>query len=745
MIERIEIAGCASYGDAVERLTGLKSINFIYGPNGAGKTTISRLIADPSSFSGCAIHWEHGTKLETLVYSSDFVQANFNQASDLKGIFTIGQKDIETQGKIEHAKKELDELARKVEGLTRTLEGDDGKGGKIAELRDIESQFQEGCWRIKVKHDDKLQGALTGYRSDKQKFKKKLMEERAKAHPTPILSQPELEARAASVFGPEPSVAASLPTLIDEAFLAWEGNQVLKRRVLGKADVDIAAMIQKLGNSDWVKQGVPFFETSEGVCPFCQQKAPADLERSLEEYFDETFLRESQEVASLQAGYRLEGERLQQAMHAALSSASRFLDSEKLAAEKAIFDSRFQLNLQRIETKAKEPSQIIALEPLGAVLGTAQQLLADANSKIRSHNTMVSNLASERIKLTNQVWAFLAHAEIAATSSRYTEDKESPEKAIASLRTQIATAQREMGEKEADIGTLEKSVTSVRPTVNEINRLLQGFGFKGFSIEATDSNRYRLRRADGSDAKETLSEGERGFITFLYFFHLLKGSNSESGITKDRVVVFDDPVSSLDSDVLFIVGSLIKQTIRGVRDRVGLIKQVFVLTHNVYFHKEVTFDPDRSGGVAFKEETYWTIRKLNGISTVRNHQTNPIKTSYDLLWSELREPNLGNQSIQNTMRRILEHYFRILGGVAFDDIVEKFDGEDRLICRSLFSWVHEGSHSVPDDIFHTLDEATMERFLAVFQKVFVRMGHPNHYNMMMGLPYVIESAAPAGA
>ncbi|MFH0083694.1 AAA family ATPase, partial [Pseudomonas aeruginosa] len=69
----------------------------------------------------------------------------------------------------------------------------------------------------------------------------------------------------------------------------------------------------------------------------------------------------------------------------------------------------------------------------------------------------------------------------------------------------------------------------------------------------------------GMDAKETLSEGERTFVTFLYFYHLLKGSDSESGVTTDRIVVFDDPVSSLDSDILFIVSSLIKALFDEVR------------------------------------------------------------------------------------------------------------------------------------------------------------------------------------
>ena len=95
MIERIEIAGCASYGDTVEIMDGLSTFNYIYGPNASGKTTISRLIANHSPFSACAVHWHAGTKLETLVYSRDFVEANFNQPAGLKGIFTLGEKDVD--------------------------------------------------------------------------------------------------------------------------------------------------------------------------------------------------------------------------------------------------------------------------------------------------------------------------------------------------------------------------------------------------------------------------------------------------------------------------------------------------------------------------------------------------------------------------------------------------------------------------------------------------------------------------
>lgn len=211
----------------------------------------------------------------------------------------------------------------------------------------------------------------------------------------------------------------------------------------------------------------------------------------------------------------------------------------------------------------------------------------------------------------------------------------------------------------------------------------------------------------------------------------MKGSDSESGITKDRVVVFDDPVSSLDSDILFIVGSLIKGLFDEVRTGAGHIKQVFVFTHNVYFHKEVTFNPKRHEE-AMNEETFWIVRKPAHVTKIEKCPSNPIKTSYELLWSEVRSPDRSNLAIQNTLRRILENYFKILGGVDPDEITGMFEGKEKLICKSLFSWVNDGSHYAHDDIYVSIDNSTVENYLNVFRAIFDKAGHFAHYEMMMG-------------
>jgi wobble nucleotide-excising tRNase len=238
-------------------------------------------------------------------------------------------------------------------------------------------------------------------------------------------------------------------------------------------------------------------------------------------------------------------------------------------------------------------------------------------------------------------------------------------------------------------------------------------------------------RPDGSDAKTTVSEGERTFITFLYFYHLLNGSEAESGVTTDRIVVFDDPVSSLDSDILFIVGSLIKQLLDEVRSGAGHVKQVFVMTHNVYFHKEVTFNLKRNNG-SLNEETFWIIRKPGLASRIVKHPSNPITTSYDLLWSEVRRSDHSHLTIQNTLRRILENYFKFFGGVDPKELCSKFSGKEQLICNTLLSWINDGSHYAQDDLYMSIDETAVNSYLKVFKSIFDKSGHMAHYKMMMG-------------
>jgi wobble nucleotide-excising tRNase len=737
MIEAITIANVATY--ASEILSGLSQFNFLFGSNGTGKTTISRVIADENKFPTCHVTWKAGTKLQPLVYNHDFVDRNFHQLSELKGVFTLGEKQKDTLAKIADAKTELNELTAKIENLTQGLHGVDGNGGKKGDLAALEARLKEKCWAQKQKYDAKLQGGFEGCRGSSEKFKSKVLQELT-VNKAALLTLPELEKKAESVFGPTPTVEASVPTVDAAKLLEHEANSILKKRVIGKEDVNIAAMIKKIGNSDWVREGRRFYDVNEGICPFCQQSTSEAFAQSLNEYFDETFVADSKAIDDLATNYASESSRIQLQLSSIIASASKFLDVEKIKTEKELLDAKITLNNQLIAGKKKEASRVVELESLSDVFATIKTLIDTANTQVAAHNKMIANLATERTALTAQVWKFVLE-ELKGDLAEFKTTKDSLDKAISAMQTNITTATADRATKEAEIRDLEKQTTSIQPTIDAINSLLSSFGFQGFKLaKAASGNSYKLVRSDGSDAKATLSEGEKTFVTFLYFYHLLKGSNSDSGMTTDRIVVFDDPVSSLDSDVLFIVGSLIKGLFDEVRAGAGHVKQIFVLTHNVYFHKEVTFNPDRRK-FAMSEETFWVVRKSDLVSKVEKHNTNPIKTSYELLWSEVRRADRSNLTIQNTLRRILENYFKILGGVNPDKICGLFEDKERFICKSLFSWVNDGSHFANDDLYVSTDGLMVDSYLKVFRAIFDKSDHSAHYKMMMGDDFVETPAA----
>ena len=747
MIEAISIANVATYGNTPATLNSLAQLNFIYGANGTGKTTISRIIAEEDSFSSCHVGWKSGTKLQTIVYNQDFIERNFNQSTEeLKGVFTLGEANVDTVKKLAISKVELNELTKKIESLTSQLQGTDGLGGKKAELAAIDVALKEKCWTAYTKHKDNLSSAFDGYRNDKSKFYNKVLQEKSSNKAT-LTTMLDLEQRAKTIFGSTPITESVVASIDPTTTLSHESNPILNKRVIGKDDVDIAGMIKKLGNSDWVRTGRSFYEINEKKCPFCQQVTNDAFATSLNEYFDETFIIDSQAIDDLVTNYKTDTERLQQQIADILSSASKFLDFEALKLEKELLDSKLALNSQKLIEKKKEPSQIIELESVSNVALAIKNLIDAANLKVAEHNKTVSNLTQERAKLTTQVWQYLLAVELKSELDAHTASSDGFTKAIASLTAQIVTTNAEKLTKESEIRTLEKQTTSTQPTIDSINILLSSFGFQGFKLAAaTTPNSYKLIRANGTDAKATLSEGEKTFVTFLYFYHLLKGSNLDSGVLTNRVVVFDDPISSLDSDILFIVGSLIKGVFDEIRSKASVshIKQVFVLTHNIYFFKEITFNPDRKSNKAMKEESFWIVHKRENETSLVNHSHNPIKTSYELLWAEVKDPNRSNLTIQNTLRRILENYFKILGGVNPDKICAMFDGKEKMICKSLFSWVNDGSHFAHDDLYVS-DGLAIDVYLNVFKAIFDKSEHTAHYTMMMGDTQIAVSENAATA
>jgi len=734
MITSINIKNIATF-DPVNgvQIDGLKKVNFIYGANGCGKTTLSNFLQNPvdGKFTHCTANWKNEVPLKVLVYNKEFREQNFGKGK-LNGVFTLGQATTTEIKVIEDKTEELKVI--KSDGVKKreTLNAQKQK------KEDLEKEFTESSWKkIYKKYDKEFKEAFVGSMKSGELFKNRLLQEFANNTAT-LKTLEELREKATTIFGEVPQNITPINTINYDRILDIELEPVWKKIIVGKADVDIAKLIQKLNINDWVNQGRSYIQEDDDTCPFCQQPTITEnFKNQLENWFDETYLNDIKAVKELKQEYNSLTQNLINELNSIETNQKNFKDTklnvDKFSAYLKTLISQNTTNSEFLNNKIKEPSRSIELVSLKEQLDFIADLITNANAEIKKHNDIVANFNTEKTNLIQSIWKYIIE-EFRIDIAKFNSDKTGLETGITALQTQLTAKLTEFSTLNAEIQNLSKNVTSIQPTIDEINRLLKSYGFLNFEIVPTpEKGFYQIQREDGEIAEATLSEGEITFITFLYFLQRAKGGETEESVNEERILVIDDPISSLDSNVLFVVSTLIKEIIKNVKSDVGNIKQIILLTHNVYFHKEVSYEGLNRKG---EKSQFWILRKNNKISTIHFYGVNnPIQSSYELLWREIKEwENNSGITIQNTLRRILENYFSILGSKRDDVLINKFTSqEEREICRSLLSWANEGSHTLPDDLFIEAPDGTITKYLEVFKNIFNHTENIGHYNMMMGI------------
>lgn len=746
MIESIEIMDTATFQGGPHLLRNLKPINFIFGANGTGKTTISRLIAAGQG-PKCSLNWTASLPLDRFVYNRDFVEANFSQRDELEGIFTLGEEEINLAAQVEEQRARCDKLRDKIIELSKHRDGDPNNPefvGKKQELEYLSERLKEDCWLVKTTHDTNFHEVLNGYHR-KEKFKARALKEFDENECSKVDST-SVKQRVDVLYGPELDTITELPLPSFARLIDFESSPILEKKVVGKNDVDVATIINEVGSSDWVKQGLDYLDRTTGKCPFCQQEVSAKLKEKLEAYFDKTYIDDMEAISSLKDNYVREVEVVDSQLTEIEQSEGRHLDVEDFQRVCSPLKLLLKGNIDKIQKKQDEPSRSIHFDKINQETDQILKVINAANSLIRADNDLISRREAERSKIEEEVWRLLLDAGLTKLIKDYNEKKSSIEKGIAAITKQISEKHLELEEAQKTLNDLEKRMTSVEPSVNDMNRLLSAFGFRGFYLAMTeDKLSYRLVRRNGELAKNTLSEGEKTFVMFLYFFHLLKGNTDGTSISSSRIVVFDDPVSSLDSDILHIVSSLLRGLFEEVCAGIGIIKQVFVLTHNIAFHKEVTYYRKQHKGISPYQITFWKIFKRDEQSQILFYRTNPVKSSYELLWAEIANRKYNCTTIQNTLRRILEQASKLLGAFDSKKLETKFKGAELTACHTLMAWVNDGSHFCYDDLCVTVDESTISIYLNVFQMIFEECGWGVHYRMMMAMEEELSGKSADGA
>ena len=720
MIKTIKLKNCATYLSEGTSIENCQKINFFYGPNGSGKSTISNFLQDPTDllYRECIIEWENDTAVDIMVYNRRFRERNFKE--NIAGVFTLGQATIEDIRALEEMKEQR---AKKNEDYTtrgNTLQK------KLQEEIAYKATFRDTVWeRILKPNEADFQEAFSGFRNNKERFRDEVLRRYQISHSS-TETRDALLVRAKTLFARKPEKCPIIPFVLDnivEQIAEIETAAIWSKVIVGNRDLPIGRLIEVLDNADWVSQ---------------KQTITDELKNQLDAFFSGEYEQDVSLIKQFIGQYSSYTDELLSRIKTLRTSLGSYpaagIEASKIDSIIELLNGYFSKNKAEMLIKEKEPGRIISLTETAATTSSMKQLVINGNAAVTKHNEMVDNYTSEKDTLVADIWVFLMD-ENEALIAGYLNDIETFTKAKKGIQKGIDVCKQQLDDLDGKIVEAGKNITSVQPTVDEINRSLKSYGFTNFKIVPSPAqpNAYQIQRMDGTLATNTLSEGEETFISFLYFLQFAKGSIDVAKVSNRKVLVLDDPICSLDSTVLYIVSSLVKGLIKDVREGNSDVEQIFILTHNVFFHKETAFI-DRRTEVC-NDIHFWIISKDNNISTIKAYErNNPIKTSYELLWEELKSnTNASLITTQNIMRRILENYFSILGKTKDDTIVDSFSTiEEKMICRSLLSWINDGSHTIPDDLYIDSYTDSIDRYKQIFKEVFFKMGHEAHYKMMMG-------------
>lgn len=733
----------------------LTFVNFFYGNNGAGKSSIAHAIEEDDG-----VVWADGKSADdydVLVYNQDFINENFVNYGDLKGVFIFGEEDIE-------AKKRIAELTeeKKKKSDAKVAAGEDYKQ-KTAGVDAALTQFQDACFSKTADIRKRFEKCMDGKKQKRNFAEAVLGEKTPKEH-----DLPELERLYGVAFDDTARAYAEFKKAGATTYGSLPGKEMLDKVIVSSSDTPFARFLKALGStaSDWVRDGHTHFSSSAGgKCPYCQQKLPANFENEIAATFDAQYQQDIRDLGQFQSTYGRETADIVRVLQTNTTDAMPSLDLRAYQEKLSLLESKFEVNRQRIAEKVKEPSKTVSLEDTDTLLLEIGAMIDGINKLIKANNDVIAAKKSSKEKCKTEIMQYLAFM-LADEVTSYKDEVARLEKEIKEITERGTLLRKEISELTREISELNKHNANTEAAIDSINKILRDSGFQGFSIRAKDGveNVYEIVRENGTVA-ENLSEGERNFIAFLYFYHRVRGSmNSEE--LKEKIVVIDDPVSSMDSTALFIVSAIVREMINVCRNNTeylnpqvpgDYIKQLFILTHNVYFHREVTYQQ-----VGYYNCTsFYMIRKNDNVSTVKlckrqnkeipseEENYNPVQNSYAALWDELRDLHSTIPAL-NVMRRILEYYFLQLCGYEGSDLrsivlekkenrkkfIKQVEGEkpdmtDYQLASSLLAYINN-PNGISDGLNYVEDCEDAEAYKRVFQMIFDALGQSQHYKMMTG-------------
>ncbi|KKO48356.1 hypothetical protein VT06_11690 [Arsukibacterium sp. MJ3] len=720
MISKISIQNIASYKTATILATD-KKVNVVYGLNGSGKSTLSNYLYQPEApeYHGCSVDMANDASL--YVYNQRFIEENFYDADDLKGIFSLSKENKDIEKAINEAHAELSAQAL-VEEKEQQIASDER-----AELSAKRSSACSVTWKIKQEFtggDRVLEGFLDGLKGNKETLYSHLSS-LPKPADKPDTDIPQLKAGVEALRGDSAQQYSTLNLLeLDEHEI--EFDPIFEQVIVGNTNSSVSALIEKMKNSDWVKKGLVYLEppseNEASACPFCQESTISqELVQQIENYFDESYSSSIDQIEGLLSRYSTALEQLT-SLDIYKSNPFSIEELPALTEQHGKLAKKLEKNASLITAKNNSPSMRVSLESTRNEVANFNELLEKINAKISKHNEKLENIDAELNKLKRLFWDLMRwdydqtisalEVQVTTSNQKLTESNE---------REKVATGI--VASKKSEISILQKSTVNIEEAIDNINIGLVQIGISDFSIAKHNDTLYKIVRLGNSTADfSSLSEGEKMIISFLYFCELCKGKRNASEVPGKKVVVIDDPISSLSHIFVFNIGRLIKSEFFDSAN----FEQVFVLTHSLYFFYELA---DSNHKRRNEQQKLFRLFKNDAGSQILKMSYEEVQNDYHSYWSVVTDSAQPPALIANCMRNIVEYFFNFVQKQDLSNVIQMPElqgNKHQAFCR----YINRESHSLGQNIFD-YKEFDYESFREGLKLVFEVTGYIEHHNKMI--------------
>ena len=550
--------------------------NLIYGWNGTGKTTLSRLFRDlefgrPPTMGEAVLRIDVSdvrgenfpqSNLQVRVFNRDFMQENVFPVggSDMPPILVLGAENVEKQKEVERLKEEGDKARSDLESARSSEKTASQESGQFC------------IDRARVIKDTLRTSGQNPYNNyDKSNFRgdaKKMAEAGDSiSHRLTDTERDGLLAQHRST--PKPKVPELDYALPDFSAITDSVSELLTTTVVSAA---IETLKSDPTLADWTRQGLALHrDRSAERCLFCEQPLLEDRLAALEAHFSaqyEQFIRRiDQEINELEPASRASAQLQLPAKTELYDDLGPEFQSPKAGLMEALESARGFLDaaVQALEDKKPRGFEHVKLELEAPLVDTGA--VEKLNAVIRKHNQACEDFETRVEEARKRLAADMIAAEI----EEFVRRRGATGRAMADLQTRGQEVQR----LDSEIATLEREIVEHRQPAEELNEDLRKYlGHHELCLEIKETG-YTITR--GGVPAQSLSEGETTAIALLYF---LKSLQDRRFALANGVIVLDDPVSSLDSNALFLAFGFI-------RERTKDAGQLFVLTHNFSLFRQV--------------------------------------------------------------------------------------------------------------------------------------------------------------